>query len=138
MRSFFKKYGFLFSISFTFFIIGLFYVTGLNALKIYPVIVNFSFFLIFFISLFAQKTVIQKIAELQEGVLNNNVKIYTRNLTYLWCIFLFIQFLISILTLFLDDKIWMIYNGFVSYILLGSFFAIEYMVRIILKRKKIL
>lgn len=138
MRSFFKKYGFLFSISFTFFIIGLFYVTGLNALKIYPVIVNFSFFLIFFISLFAQKTVIQKIAELQEGVLNNNVKIYTRNLTYLWCIFLFIQFLISMLTLFLDDKIWMIYNGFVSYILLGSFFAIEYMVRIILKRKKIL
>ena len=138
MRSFFKKYGFLFSISFTFFIIGLFYVTGLNALKIYPVIVNFSFFLIFFISLFAQKTVIQKIAELQEGVLNNSVKIYTRNLTYLWCIFLFIQFLISILTLFLDDKIWMIYNGFVSYILLGSFFAIEYMVRIILKRKKIL
>lgn len=138
MRSFFKKYGFLFSISFTFFIIGLFYVTGLNALKIYPVIVNFSFFLIFFISLFAQKTVIQKIAELQEGVLNNNVKIYTRNLTYLWCIFLFIQFLISMLTLFLDDRIWMIYNGFVSYILLGSFFAIEYMVRIILKRKKIL
>lgn len=138
MRSFFKKYGFLFSISFTFFIIGLFYVTGLNALKIYPVIVNFSFFLIFFISLFAQKTVIQKIAELQEGVLNNSVKIYTRNLTYLWCIFLFIQFLISMLTLFLDDKIWMIYNGFVSYILLGSFFAIEYMVRIILKRKKIL
>lgn len=138
MRSFFKKYGFLFSISFTFFIIGLFYVTGLNALKIYPVIVNFSFFLIFFASLFAQKTVIQKIAELQEGVLNSNVKIYTRNLTYLWCIFLFIQFLISILTLFLDDKIWMIYNGFVSYILLGSFFAIEYMVRIILKRKKIL
>lgn len=138
MRSFFKKYGFLFSISFTFFIIGLFYVTGLNALKIYPVIVNFSFFLIFFASLFAQKTVIQKIAELQEGVLNNNVKIYTQNLTYLWCIFLFIQFLISMLTLFLDDKIWMIYNGFVSYILLGSFFAIEYMVRIILKRKKIL
>lgn len=138
MRSFFKKYGFLFSISFTFFIIGLFYVTGLNALKIYPVIVNFLFFLIFFASLFAQKTVIQKIAELQEGALNNNVKIYTRNLTYLWCIFLFIQFLISMLTLFLDDKIWMIYNGFVSYILLGSFFAIEYMVRIILKRKKML
>lgn len=139
MKKMFKKYGFIFSTLFTFFIIALFYFTGLRALKIYPVVVNFLFFIIFFSSLFADETVIQKFAKINEGwILTEKIKNYTKKLTYLWCIFLFFQLLISIITCFLDDKIWIIYNGFISYILLGSFFTIEYTIRIILKRKKIL
>lgn len=95
---------------------------------------NFIIFLIFFSSIFTQETVIQKIAKLTEGVLDNDVKIYTRKLTYVWTIFLFINFIISLLTFFLSDKIWIIYNGFISYFLIGLLFITEYLYRVIFKR----
>ena len=95
---------------------------------------NFIIFLIFFSSIFTQETVIQKIAKLTDGVLDNDVKIYTRKLTYVWTIFLFINFIISLLTLFLSDKIWIIYNGFISYFLIGLLFITEYLYRVIFKR----
>lgn len=130
-----KKYSYIFSILFTFFIIAAFHFTRFNGLKLYPVIVNLCIFVIFFSSLFAEETIIQKFAKLTEGELKEPVKKYTKNLTYIWCIFLFCQFLCSVITCFLSDKIWMLYNGFLSYIFLGCFFAIEYTVRIVFKRK---
>lgn len=133
--NFFKKYSCIFSIFFTFFIIGLFYVTKLSGLKIYPVVVNFCIFLLFFTSLFAEETIIQKFARIAEGELSPIVLRYTRNLTYVWCVYLFFQFVASFCTLFLSDKIWIMFNGCISYILLGVFFAVEYFVRILFKRK---
>ena len=137
LRNIFQKFGFVFSTLFTFFVIALFYVTGLRELKLYPVIMNFCIFLIFFSSLFDKETVIQKFARISEGggELHPKTKAYTKNLTYIWCIYLLIQFFASVATLFLSDKIWMIFNGCVSYILLGLFFAIEYIVRIRFKKK---
>ena len=137
LRNIFQKFGFVFSTLFTFFVIALFYFTGLRELKLYPVIMNFCIFLIFFSSLFDKETVIQKFARISEGggELHQKTKAYTKNLTYIWCIYLLIQFFASVATLFLSDKIWMIFNGCVSYILLGLFFAIEYIVRIRFKKK---
>lgn len=82
-----------------------------------------------------KETVIQKFAKMIDGELSNFAKKYTRNLTYIWCIFLFLNFLISLSTIFMSDKIWMIYNGCVSYIAVGTFFIIEYIIRIIMKKK---
>ena len=137
LRNIFQKFGFVFSTLFTFFVIALFYFTGLRELKLYPVIMNFCICLIFFSSLFDKETVIQKFARISEGggELHPKTKDYTKNLTYIWCIYLLIQFFASVATLFLSDKIWMIFNGCVSYILLGLFFAIEYIVRIRFKKK---
>ena len=137
LRNIFQKFGFVFFSLFTFFVIALFYFTGLRELKLYPVIMNFCIFLIFFSSLFDKETVIQKFARISEGggELHPKTKAYTKNLTYIWCIYLLIQFFASVATLFLSDKIWMIFNGCVSYILLGLFFAIEYIVRIRFKKK---
>lgn len=129
------KLKFLLPISFTFLVIFLFWYTRIFAFKFYPVIMNFSIFLVFFSSLFAKETVIQKIAKMMEGELNDFVKKYTRNLTYVWCVFLFTNFLISLATIFMSDKIWMIYNGCISYIAVGTVFIIEYIVRIIMKKK---
>ena len=134
-KTLFKKFGFVFSTIFTIAIIALFHFTRLNALKIYPVAVNFGFFLMFFSSIFQEETVIQKIAKMGEGVLSEPVRIYTRNLTYIWCIFLFIQLSLSVITCFMSDKIWMLYNGFLSYLFLGCFFAIEYTIRVTLRLK---
>lgn len=133
-----KKYGFVFSTLFTVSVILLFHFTRFGGLKLYPVVVNFAIFWIFLSSLFCKETVIQKFAKMTEGVLSEPVKIYTRKLTYIWCVYLFIQFLCSVMTCFMSDKIWMFYNGFLSYIFLGCFFAIEYTVRIVFRKRKLL
>lgn len=135
LKKLFKRFGFIFSTLFTIAIILIFHFTRLNALKIYPVAVNFCFFLTFFSSIFQEETIIQKFAKMSDGVLSEPVKIYTRKLTYIWCIFLFIQLLLSIITCFMTDKIWMLYNGFLSYLFLGCFFAIEYTIRVTLRLK---
>ncbi len=132
-----KKFAFFFSTMFTIFVILLFYFTGLKELKWYPVVVNFCIFLLFFSSLFDKETIIQKFARISEGCkeLHPKTKTYTKNLTYIWCVYLLLQFFVSLATVFMTDKIWMIFNGCVSYILLGLFFAIEYVFRIRFKKK---
>ena len=50
-------------------------------------------------------------------------------------IFLFVNLLISIATVFMSAKIWELYNACISYLALGIMFGVEYMVRIILRAK---
>ncbi len=119
-------------------VIFLFYVKRFVILKFYPPICNVVIFLIFFSSLFAKETVIQKFVRFSGEKLEKPAWIYTRRITYVWCVFTFLNLLISIWTMFLSDNIWMIYNGFISYILVGLVFCIEYIVRIILRKRKLI
>lgn len=135
IKNFYRKYGFAFSILFTFVVIALFNFTGFLGFKFYPVIVNFCIFWLFFSSLFMKETIIQKFVRLSEGELHPKTAMYTRNLTYIWAGYLLLQFFVSFLTLFMSDKIWMLFNGCLSYVLLGIFFAIEYVIRILFKRR---
>lgn len=129
------KLKFLLPLCFTLFVIALFSYTRIFAFKLYPVCMNFFIFSVFFSSLFAKETVIQKFAKMIDGNLSGFAKVYTRNLTYVWCVFLFVNFLISLGTVFMSDKVWMIYNGCLSYVLVGTFFVVEYIIRIILRKK---
>lgn len=129
------KLKFLFPLFFTFLIIFLFYVTHVFVFKLYPVVMNFTIFTVFFSSIFTKETIIQKFAKMFDGELSDFAKNYTRKLTYVWAVFLFINFSISLATIFMPDKIWMIYNGCISYILVGTFFVIEYIIRVILRKK---
>ena len=119
-------------------IVLLFYIKRFVFLKYYPPVCNLTIFIVFFSSLFTKETIIQKFARLCGDKLDKPAWNYTRNLTYIWCVFLFINLSISIWTIFLSDNIWMIYNGCISYILVGLLFGIEYMVRIILRRRKLI
>ena len=126
----------IFPIIFTFVIIGLFHFTNLIALKFYPAVINLAIFILFFSSTFTNETVIQKIARMMEGKeLPDIVKNYTRKLTYVWCVFLLFNFLVSFATIFMSSKVWTIYNGCISYLLTGLLFAVEYVIRIRFKRK---
>ena len=116
-------------------VIGLFHFTDFVLLKFYPPVMNFCLFFIFFSSLFQERTVIQKIALASDPNSNENVMKYTRNLTYIWAVFTFLNFLVSVLTVFMSEKIWALYNGIISYILVGLIFIIEYIVRINFMRK---
>lgn len=117
-------------------VIFVFYIKRFVILKFYPPICNFFIFLVFFLSLFSKETVIQKIAKINEGgELKESTFIYTRRLTYVWATFCFLNFLISIWTIFQSDKIWILYNGFISYLLVGLLFILEYILRMFLKKK---
>lgn len=127
----------IFSIIFTLVVICAFHFTNFIALKYYPAFINLLVFLIFFSSTFTDETIIQKFAKMMEGnkELPDIVKDYTRKLTYVWCVFLMFNFLVSFATIFMSAKVWTIYNGFVSYMLTGLLFAVEYIIRIRFKRK---
>lgn len=125
-------------IIFTLCIIFLFYIKRVVFLKFYPPICNLFIFIVFFSSLFTKETIIQKFAKACGDKLEKPAWIYTRNLTYIWCIFLFANLLISIWTIFLSDKIWILYNGCISYVLIGLLFGVEYIVRIVMRKRKLI
>lgn len=120
---------------FTLSVILLFKITGLSSLKIYPPLMNFLFFAVFFVSLFSKETVIQRIARKMDGKLEEPVWTYTKNLTYIWVIFLFVNFSVSVVSMFLSDNFWLLYNGFISYFLVGMMFIVEYPVRKSFKKR---
>lgn len=116
-------------------VVLLFHFSKIYALKFYPVIVNSFIFCVFFSSVFCEETIIQKIAKKMDGELTDFSRNYTRKLTYVWCIFLFVNLSISFATVFMSPKVWELYNACISYIAIGVMFGVEYIVRIILRAK---
>lgn len=116
-------------------VVLVFHFSKIYALKFYPVIVNSFIFCVFFSSVFCEETIIQKIAKKMDGELTDFSRNYTRKLTYVWCIFLFVNLSISFATVFMSPKVWELYNACISYIALGVMFGVEYIVRIILRAK---
>lgn len=122
----------------TVFVICLFHFTKLFFVKFYPVCANLTVFLVFFVSLFSKETVIQKFAKAVDGELSENALKYTRNLTYIWAALTFFNFAVSLATVFMSEEIWALFNGLISYLLIGTLFFVEYIIRIILKKKNII
>ena len=125
----------LLPITVTLVVILLFYYTKITTLKFYPIIVNFVFFAVFFYSCFKGKPIIQKIAETIDGKLHPKIIIYTRNLNYICTIITGINFTLSVITLYMNNTFWALYNGCISYFIIGAVFLIEYPVRIWYKGK---
>ena len=119
-------------------IVFLFYIKRFVFLKFYPPICNCFLFLVFFTSLFAKETIIQKFARACGDKLEKPALDYTRRVTYVWSIFTFLNLLVSIWTIFLSDEIWILYNGFISYMLVGLLFGIEYIIRINLRKRNLI
>lgn len=99
------------------------------ALKFYPVVVNLSFFFIFAYSLIKPPSVVEVIARMKDKLDDDGV-VYTRKVTIIWCVFFSINGLIATWTIFHPDpQYWIIYNGLISYILMGVLMAIEFAYR---------
>ena len=104
------------------------FVNSAILLKLYPVIINLSFFSVFIYSIFKPPTVITLIASAQEKITENAV-IYTKKVTLFWCGFFILNGIIALWTVFQSDEYWAVYNGVISYILMGILFACEWLVR---------
>lgn len=111
------------------------------ALKFYPVVVSLSFLAIFTYSLFKPPSVVEMIARLHEKLDDHGV-IYTRKVTQIWCAFFIMNALIATWTVFHDnEQVWLLYNGLISYLLMGILMAVEFIVRFFVKKsnaKKVL
>ncbi len=105
-------------------------------LKLYPVIINANLLLLFALSLRSPMPIIERLARLQEPDLPPEAVIYTRTVTKVWCGFFIINGSIAAYTVVLDNtEIWALYNGLISYGLMGLLMAGEYLVRLRVKRQ---
>ena len=107
-------------------------------LKVYPVAFSLMLLYVFGISLWTDKSMIQRFAELREKDITPHKQHYMRQLTVVWCGFFIFNALVSTYTLlWTSDKVWMLYNGLISYLLLGALVVTELLFRytVVLKRK---
>jgi uncharacterized membrane protein len=99
-------------------------------LRFYPVLVNISMLAVFAFSLRWPPTIIERLARLREPDLDAHALTYIRHVTQAWCIFFVINGSISAWTAVAGDwQMWTLYNGLVSYVLMGAMFAGEWLVR---------
>ncbi len=81
---------------------------------------------------------IERFARFHNKNLSSNAVKYTRKVTIIWCIFFVINGLIALYTAFYASlEIWTLYNGLISYVLMGSLFVIEYIVRYFVIKKEL-
>jgi len=98
-------------------------------LTFYPVIVNLCMLIVFATSLKQPQTIIERLARLQEPELPQSGIEYTRKVTIVWCLFFVFNGLTALYTCFQPLEVWTLYNGLISYVLAGSLFASEWVVR---------
>ncbi len=109
-------------------------------IRLYSFFVNVGLFIGFSSSLHLPESIIYRFATLaqptiKQSITREKVKKYCRKVTILWCVFFVINGTIAFMTaLFFPEKIWAIYNGFISYILIGVLFAGEFIVRTIIQK----
>ncbi len=96
----------------------------------YPVFVNAAFLALFAHSLLNPPTIAERLARLEEPDLPPQGVAYTRKVTLVWCGFFLGNGLISALTVWYGDiALWGLYNGLISYILIGLLMGAEMRVR---------
>lgn len=98
-------------------------------LKFYPVLMSLGSASVFAYTLFRPPSMIERFARLHQPHLPESGVHWTRQVTKVWCGFLIINALVALLTVFLATSIWAIYNGFISYLLMGVLLLGEYLLR---------
>ncbi len=99
-------------------------------LRLYPAFLCVMTLALFAYTLYRGPTVIERLARLQHADLPPEAVRYTRRVTQVWCVFLVINGTIAVCSaLFMSRAAWALYNGLISYILMGMMFAGEWLYR---------
>lgn len=107
-----------------------------NLLLYNPVVINFSLCLLFMGSLGSSQPMIERFARLRHSELPEHAIHHCRQMTWLWAGFFILNGSIALYTtLFCSLATWTLYNGLISYIAIGSLFAIEFSIRLYRQRK---
>lgn len=99
-------------------------------LRFYPVCMNVLLLVLFVSSLLRPPSMIERFARIAEPDLPPDGVRYTRNVTKVWCGFFVLNGSIALYTSVASSMdVWVLYNGAVSYALIGLLFAGEYLFR---------
>lgn len=111
-------------------------VSELLAIRFYPVIVSLTMGAVFTVTLFTDRPMVERLARLKMPDLDAYSIAYTRKLTKVWIGFFAVNAMIATWTaLYASMEIWTLYNGFLSYLLIGILFIGEWPVRRILRAR---
>ena len=104
-------------------------------LKFYPVLVNVGMLFFFGATLFRKPSFVFRLATFADKRIlqtadRSSVERYCDRVTLAWCIFFILNGSVALWTvLWADEKIWSLYNGLISYILMGILFVAEIGIR---------
>jgi len=99
-------------------------------LKFYPVMVNLGFLGLFAGSLVFPPPIVERMARIQDPDLSPRGVAYTYKVTWVWIVFFILNGSIAALTaIWGSDEIWVLYNGFIAYLLIGILVAGEWLIR---------
>jgi uncharacterized membrane protein len=101
-----------------------------QAILFYPIAINFSLLTAFLFSLYQAPPIIEKIARFQHPNFPDSEIPYTRKCTKAWAVFFAFNGLIALGTALLEDRqYWTLYNGAISYMLIGAMLFGEWLIR---------
>ncbi|EGX6953257.1 DNA gyrase subunit B [Aeromonas hydrophila] len=96
----------------------------------YPLAVNLALLCLFGWSLTRPMSLVERLARLQDPALPPAAIGYTRRVTQVWCGFFVINGALAAFTIWHGDlALWSLYNGLISYALMGGLMGAEYLVR---------
>jgi uncharacterized membrane protein/3-hydroxymyristoyl/3-hydroxydecanoyl-(acyl carrier protein) dehydratase len=110
-------------------------------LKFYPVLMNVLFLIFFGVTCCTPPNMIFRFATMQDksikgSLAEKRVEAYCRKVTIAWCGFFIFNGSVAALTVFSgSDALWSVYNGGISYILIGVFFMGELVIRKMVQKK---
>lgn len=111
-------------------LLAIFITNNESLIRIYPAIINIGMLSIFAYSLMRPPTMIERFAMLHQGRLTTEIIAYTRLVTKVWCMFFLLNGGIAIYTVFFTSReTWAWYNGLVAYLLMGTLFVAEWLIR---------
>lgn len=101
-----------------------------EGVRFYPVLMSAAMLCLFGWSLRQPQSIIERIGRILYRDFPPEAVAYTRRVTIMWCVFFLINGLIALWTAVAGSwAAWTLYNGFISYVLIGLLFVGEYMVR---------
>lgn len=100
------------------------------SLKFYPVLMNLGFLALFASSLLSPPSIVERLARIKEPELPPEGVIYTQKVTLIWSVFFLLNGTVAAVTaVWASDEVWMLYNGFIAYLLIGGLAGGEWLVR---------
>lgn len=112
-------------------------VGSVRLLLFYPCLMSVGALSIFALSMVFPPTLIERVARLREPKLSSEGVRYCRRVNLVWCVFLAVNSVVATWTaLQANERIWLFYNGFLSYVFMGMLFAGELAVRTVLQARR--
>lgn len=99
-------------------------------IQFYPVLMSFGFFSIFLYSLLYPPTIIERFARIKYPTLDQKATQWIYRVTVVWTVFFLLNGLIALGTVLYGSlDLWTLYNGLISYLLMGVIFVGEWILR---------